>query len=217
LSIRVLLADDHKIMREGLRSLLTLQQGIKVIAEADNGHAAVRLCRELSPDVVMIDITMSDLNGIETTRRILLECPDAKVIALSMYSDRQFVEGMLRAGALGYLLKDCALHDVITAIRAVASKQIYLSPKIAGMVDERRLNHASKQIIKNSPLLTAKERVVLEFITEGLTRRQIAETLHLHPRTVERYDRSLRKKFNVENTAELISVVLQNGLISLES
>jgi two-component system response regulator NreC len=215
-SIRILLADDHKILRQGIRSLLEKQEGIEVIAETDNGRDAVKLCREYRPDVVVMDVTMSDLNGIEATRQIVSECSDVKVIGLSMHSDRQFVEGMFKAGAMGYLLKDCAFQDVVGAIRAVASKQTYLSPKIARLVVEGYLQQPSKLTPETSHLLTAREREVLQLLAEGYTRKQIAQILHLSPRTVETYYRKVKERFNIENTAELIKFALREGLTSLE-
>ena len=216
MSIRILLADDHKIMREGLRSLLEKQEGIEVIAETDNGRTAVRLCRKYMPDVVVMDITMSDLNGIEATRQIISECSNVKVIGLSMHSDRQFVEGMFKAGAMGYLLKDCAFQDVVGAIRAVASKQIYLSPKIARLVVEGYLHQPSKPSPEVSPLLTAREHEVLRLLAEGYTRKQSAEILHLSPRTVETHCRRIKEKLKIGNTAELIKFAIREGLTSLE-
>jgi DNA-binding NarL/FixJ family response regulator len=130
LGIRILLADDHKIVRDGLRSLLENQPEMEVVGEAKNGKEAVGLVFKLVPDVVIIDITMAELNGMEATRRICKKLPNIKVIALSMHSDRRFVAGMLKAGASGYLLKDCAFEELIRAIRKVVSNQTYLSPEI---------------------------------------------------------------------------------------
>lgn len=136
MSIRVILADDHRIVRQGLRALLEKESDMEVVGEADNGQVAVKLARELKPDVIVMDITMPDLNGIEATRQILATNPEVKVLALSMHSDRRFVRRMLGAGASGYLLKGCASEELVQAIRAAVTNQTYLSPGIAGIVVE---------------------------------------------------------------------------------
>jgi len=130
MSVKILLADDHQIMRDGLRSLIEQQPGMEVVAEAENGRAAVKLTRKFSPDVIIMDIIMPDLNGIDATRQIVEEFPGTKVIALSMHSDRQFVVGMLKAETSGYLLKDCVLEELVLAVRAVLNNQTYLSSKL---------------------------------------------------------------------------------------
>jgi DNA-binding NarL/FixJ family response regulator len=216
-SIKILLADDHKIMREGLRSLLERQSGVEVIAEAENGRTAVRLCRELKPDVVIMDITMPDLNGIEATRQIISETPGIKVVGLSVHSDRQFVEGMLKAGASGYLLKDCAFQDVISAVQAAAANEIYLSPRVAGFVVEGYLRSAAKGLSSASTALTAREREVLQLLAEGRSRSQIADILHLSPRTVETHRREVMDKLDIHSTADLIKFAIREGLTSLET
>lgn len=135
-AIKILLADAHAVIRQGLKSLLASQPRLEVIAEADNGRAAVQLCRKLSPDVVIMDITMPDLSGIEATRRIVASCPGVKVIGLSVHSDRQFAKEMLKAGARGYLLKESAFQEVLEAIQAARADLIYLSPKIAERISK---------------------------------------------------------------------------------
>jgi two-component system response regulator NreC len=216
-SIKILLADDHKIMREGLRSLLERQSGVEVIAEAENGRTAVRLCRELKPHVVIMDITMPDLNGIEATRQIISENPGIKVVGLSVHSDRQFVEGMLKAGASGYLLKDCAFQDVISAVHAAAANEIYLSPKVAGFVVEGYLRNAARGESSSSAVLTAREREVLQLLAEGRSRSQVAEILHLSPRTVETHRREIMDKLDIHSTADLIKFAIREGITSLET
>jgi two-component system response regulator NreC len=215
INLRILLADDHKIMREGLRSLLDEQAGMEVIAEADNGRKALRLCRELLPDLVIMDITMPDLNGIEATRQIIAECPGVKVVGLSVHSDRQFVKGMLQAGASGYLLKDCSFREVLAAIEAAVAKQIYLSPQVAKYLVEGFVNESSEIDTPFSPL-TARQREVLQLLAEGKSRSQVADILNISPRTVETHRRSVMDKLGIENTSELIRVAIREGLISLE-
>ncbi|MEW6214862.1 MAG: response regulator transcription factor, partial [Nitrospirota bacterium] len=134
MSIRILLADDHKIVLDGLHALLEKQPGMEVVAEAEDGRKTVQLVQKLLPDVVIMDIAMPDLNGIEATRQIVAETPNVKVVALSMHSDRRFVVEMFKAGALGYLLKDCAFEELANAIRSVVANRLYLSPKIADIV-----------------------------------------------------------------------------------
>ena len=153
MSIRVLLADDHTIMREGLRTLLEKEPNIEVVAEAGNGQTTVRLAQELSPDVVIVEIAMPGLDGIGATRQMIAEFPGVKVVALSMYSDRQFVVGMLKAGASAYLLKDCAFEELARAIETVVTNQIYLSPRIVGVVIAdyvRRLREADSSTLSTS-------------------------------------------------------------------
>ena len=159
MSTRILLADDHKITRQGLRSLLEKQKDMEVVAEADNGRTAVRLAAELAPDIVIMDITMPDLNGVEATKQILSKSPDIKIIALSMHSDALFVTEMLKSGAAGYLLKDCAFEELTRAIRTVIDDKTYLSPAISGVVVEdylHRLPQPSSPARISSP--TGKKR-----------------------------------------------------------
>ncbi|MBW2567371.1 MAG: response regulator transcription factor, partial [Deltaproteobacteria bacterium] len=174
MSIKVLLADDHRIMREALRSLIEKESDMKVVGEAADGRTAVRLSREVSPDVVIMDITMPELNGVEATNQILSEAPNVKILGLSMHSDEHFVAGMLKAGGSGYLLKDCAAEELIQAIRSVIAGEQYLSPKIAGIVIESYRRTVSKDQLSRAPELTAREREVLQLVAEGETSKRIA-------------------------------------------
>ena len=177
MTIRVLIADDHTIMRAGLRSLLEKEDQIEVVAEAENGRRAVQLAIEHKPDVVVMDVSMPDLNGIEATSQVLASLPEVKVIALSMHTDKRFVMGMLRAGASGYLLKDCASQELASAIVSVASNKKYLSPDIAGVVIEDSLYGGLQEEGAVSSMLSAREREVLQLIAEGWSTRQIASHL----------------------------------------
>jgi len=216
MSIRILVADDHKIMREGLCTLLGKEQGIEVVAQAEDGRMTVKLALKLMPHVVIMDITMPDLNGIEATRQILSDLPDAKVIALSMHSDRRFVTRMLEAGASGYLLKDCAFEELTSAIRAVTANQVYLSPAIAGIVVEDYRSYLSmKNSSPSSPSLSAREHEVLQLLAEGKSTREIASSLHISVKTIDTYRRQIMEKLNIYSIAELTKYAVREGLTSL--
>lgn len=214
MSVRILLADDHKILREGLIALLERQPGLKVVGEAENGRSALRLAKELSPDVVIMDISMPDLNGIEATRQILTEVPGAKVIALSMHCDRHFVRGMLKAGASGYLLKHSASQELIKAIQLVLANRVYLSPDITGIVVEDYKKPEKDTSIFT--VLTPREREVLQLFAEGKSPRQIAATLHLGLKTVEAYRRQMMDKLGFKSFADLVKYAIREGLASLD-
>jgi DNA-binding NarL/FixJ family response regulator len=217
MSIRILLADDHKIVREGLRTLLEKKPGMEVIAEAENGYTAVRLVRKLLPDVAIIDIGMPDLNGIEATRRIIAQNPRIKVIALSMHSDSRFVKQMLKAGASGYLLKDCAFEELVQAIRAVVTNRVYLSPVIANTVLKDYLYHLSKTDFPILSILTLKEREVLQLIAEGKTTKEIALHLRISIKTIETHRRQIMNKLDIQSIAELTKYAIREGLTFLET
>jgi two-component system response regulator NreC len=217
MSIRILLADDHKITRQGLRSLLEKQHDMEVIAETEEGRTAVRLVRELLPDVVIMDVTMPDLNGIEATRQIVGEFPDVKVIALSMHSDSLFVTEMLRSGASAYLLKDCAFEELARAIRTVTAGKTYLSPSISGVVVDDYLHRLSKADFSDSRILTDREREVLQLMAEGKSTKQIALKLHISVKTVETHRRQMMDKLDIHTVAELTKYAIRKGLTSLET
>jgi two-component system, NarL family, response regulator NreC len=216
MSIRILLADDHKITRQGLRSLLEKQQDMEVVAEAENGRTAVRLTGEIAPDVVIMDLTMPDLNGVEATRQIVADSPDVKVIALSMHSDSLFVTEMLKSGAAGYLLKDCAFEELAKAIRIVLEGKIYLSPSISGVVVEDYIYRLSKTEFVNADALSDREREVLQLMAEGSSTKQIAVKLHISVKTVETHRRQIMSKLDIHTIAELTKYAIRKGLTSLE-
>jgi DNA-binding NarL/FixJ family response regulator len=216
MGVRVILADDHTIVRHGLSKLLQQEQDMEVIAQARDGHSTVELARELSPDMVIMDIGMPDLNGIEATRQIVRDLPHVKVIGLSMHSGRKFVIEMLRAGASGYLLKDCALEELTTAIRTVAAGKIYLSPSISDVVVENFVSGASKKDRSAFSMLSQREREVLQLMAEGKTTKQIARRLHISPKTVEGHRLRLMTKLDMDSVAKLTKYAIQEGLTSAE-
>jgi len=216
MGVRVVLADDHRILREGLRSLLEREPGMEVVGEANNGRATVELVEKLTPDVVVMDLTMPGLNGMEATRQILGRVPGVKVLALSMHSDKRFVGGALSAGASGYLLKDCAFEELVRAIGIVARGQTYLSPGIAGTVVEGYVRQAHGREAEAPSVLTVREREVLQLIAEGKTVKEIATTLSLSVKTVETHRGRIMAKLSIRSVAELTKFAIREGLTSLE-
>jgi two-component system response regulator NreC len=217
MSIRILLADDHKITRQGLRSLIEKQADMEVVAEAEQGRTAIRLVRELVPNVVIMDVSMPDLNGMEATRQIVGEFPNVKIIALSMHSDTLFVTEMLKSGASGYLLKDCAFEELEGAIRAVVNDKTYLSPSISGTVVDDYLHRLSKTDFSDSQVLSNREREVLQLMAEGKSTKQIALKLHISVKTVETHRRQIMNKLDIHTVAELTKYAIRKGLTSLEA
>jgi two-component system, NarL family, response regulator NreC len=214
-TIRVLLADDHTIVRDGLKTLIEKEAGMEVIAEAENGHKAVQLAQELQPDVVIMDVTMPDMNGIEATREIMEQTPGVRVIGLSMHSDRRYVWGMLEAGVCGYLLKDCAFEELATAIRNVAGGNTYFSPSIELVVQvyldkTPGLSHGSGSI------LTPRQREILRLLAEGVAAREIAPHFNVSIKTIETHRRNMMGKLNVRSIAELTKYAVREGLVSIE-
>jgi DNA-binding NarL/FixJ family response regulator len=217
MSIKILIADDHRIMRSGLRSLLDREPDMEVVGEAENGRMTVRLARKLSPDVVIMDIAMPDLNGIDASRQILSETPEVKVLALSMHSNEQFVAGMLDAGASGYLLKDCHLGELCLAIRSVVANQSYLSPSVASIVLETYRREVSRAENREFDLLTSREREVLQLVAEGKTSKKIASLLHVSMKTVDAHRHQIMHKLNIHSIAGLTKYAILKGIMSLET
>jgi len=215
MSVRIILAEDHRITREGLVNLLRERADMEVVGEAENGRDAVRLAKELSPDLVIMDVTMPDLNGIDATRIITSGGNSTKVIALSMYSDKQFVQGMIQAGASGYLLKDCAFEELVNAIRAVIGGNTYLSPGIAGIVVQDYLNKLTHDRSSADTALTTREREVLQLIAEGKSTKEIANRLSVSVKTVETHRRQIMEKLGIYSIAELTKYAIREGLTSI--
>ncbi|MBI5895300.1 MAG: response regulator transcription factor [Desulfobacterales bacterium] len=214
--IKILLADDHRIIREGLHNKLETMAEFSVVGEAENGLKALRLAKKLAPDVVIMDISMPELNGIEAARQIKAEVPGVKIIALSMYADKRYVLGMLKAGVCGYLIKDCALKEVTEAITIVHRGETYLSPKIADTMRITLLTQLEESSVMPSSVLSDRERQILQLIAEGAKTRDIAESLHLSIKTVESHRGSIMQKLNLFSVAELTKYALREGLTSLE-
>ncbi|HEY9765503.1 MAG TPA: response regulator transcription factor, partial [Chroococcales cyanobacterium] len=197
MTITIFLADDHQLLRDGLRVLIGSQPDFQVIAEAGDGRTAVRMVLDLLPDVVVMDIAMSELNGLEATRQILAVSPNSKVLALSLHSDRHYVVEMLKAGALGYVLKDSSFEELAHAIRSVASGQFFLGSRIRDAVVKDYIFQLSKlETISSSPL-TARERETIQMTAEGKTTRQTAESMGISVKTVETYRQQIMAKLNL--------------------
>jgi len=217
MSTRILLADDHQIFREGLASLLERQQDMDVIQQASDGLQAVRVSRDLKPDVVVMDLTMPGMNGIEATRLITNEVPGVKVLCLSVHGDTQFISAVLDAGASGYLLKDCAFEELVTAIHTVMGNQIYLSPGIAGtLVDDYKARRPESAPSAFSQL-TEREREIVQLLAEGQSTKEIAERLCLSVKTVGTHREHLMAKLHVHSLAQLTKYAIREGLTSVES
>jgi DNA-binding NarL/FixJ family response regulator len=214
MTIKVLIADDHQIVREGLRSMLEKEPEIRVVGEAEEGRTTLRLARELAPDVIIMDVAMPELNGIEATRQITAEFPTINIIALSMHDDRRFVLNMLKAGAKGYLLKDSAFKELAKAIRAVVANKTYLSSEIADIVVKDYLASATSDESSVFTMLTPREREVLQLIAEGKTTNQTAEHLHISIKTVETHRTQIMAKLKVKGIAELTKYAIREGLIA---
>ena len=216
MSIKILLADDHKIMRDGLRNLIGKQKDMEVIAEADNGRTTVKLACKLAPDVVIMDIGMPDLNGVDATKQIAKEIPGVKVVALSMHSDRRFVSGMLRAGASGYILKDCAFEELAAAVRTVAANRTYLSPEIAEIVVEDFIHRATQTDSDSIQKLSDREREVAQLLAEGKSTDEIASQLYISVKTVQTHRKNIMEKLGIHSIAELTKFAIREGLTSLD-
>ena len=208
--LRILLADDHAMVRKGFRLILEAQPDMQIVGEAGNGREAVELAEQLHPDVVVMDVAMPELNGIEATRRLVASAPRTRVLALSMHKDSVYVREILRAGARGYLLKDSIDSDLVNAVRAVAKGEGYLSPGVSDAV----LSDYRKHVTDPLDLLTSREREVLQMIAEGKSNKEVATALNLSLYTVETHRRNLQDKLNLHSLAELILYAVRKRVIS---
>lgn len=212
MSTTILLVDDHRIVREGLRTLLGQQPDLEVVGEAADGRDAVAQARILRPEVIVMDIAMPELNGVEATRLILAELPATRIVALSMYADRRFVAEILRAGALGYVLKDGAFEELALAIRTITEGKTYLSPSIAGLVVEELLQRTSAPGSPSLGGLTPRERQVLKLLADGMRPREIAQELTISVKTVEVHKQNLMNKLEIHTASELTRFAIREGL-----
>jgi len=210
MAIKILIADDHGVVAEGLKHLVEAQADMEVVACVGDGREAVQQARDLQPDVVLMDLSMPELNGADATRAILQRDPRCRVIVLSMYSDREYVRRALKAGAAGYVVKRSAAKEVVEAIRAVHAGQRYLSPRVADVVID---DYAEE---RDDPLARLSAREVLQLLAEGRTGAEIAQRLSLSQKTVETYRARLVEKLGIRDVAGLVRFAIQRGLVSLE-
>jgi len=217
MSISVVLADDHVIMRQGLKVLLDKQPGMKVVGEANDGSVAITLVEELSPDVVVMDVNMPDVDGISATRKIAEIAPMAKIVALSMATNKKFVTEMLKAGASGYVLKEYAITELVTAIEAIMQGQVYLCPKSTSMVVEDFVSDKSNDNNTSESKLTKRQEEILKRLAEGQASKEIAYEMSLSVKTVDAIRRKILKKLGMDNLAQLVKYAVREGFTTLEA
>ncbi len=215
MTIKVLIAEDHQILVDGLNSMLDKADDIEVVGSVCSGTDVVNMVRELKPDVVLMDISLPGMNGVDVTRVINRDFDNVKVLALSMHSEKKFIIEMLKAGACGYMLKDTAFDEIVRAIQTVYESNNYLSPSITDVVIQNALSDGDKEAnVYNS--LTDRERQVLQLLSEGRTTKQAAADLHISPKTVETHRAKIMDKLELDNLAELTKYALKEGLTSLK-
>ena len=224
-TIKLLLVDDHDIVRTGLKSFLETQSGLEVIGEASNGLEAMEKAAELCPDVVLMDVTMPEMDGLAATRQMAQNCPNSRVLALTVHEDKHYFFEMLAAGAQGYVTKQAAAEELVAAIRAVAAGNVYLQPALARWLldDYRSLSEKSitlptqpdDKALLDLGVLSKREKQVLELVAEGLTTPQIAEQLTLSPKTISRHRERIMNKLDVHTNADLVKFAIRTGLIKL--
>lgn len=215
MAIRVILADDHNILRAGLKSLLNSTAEIDVVAEANNGRETLALARELEPDIIVMDVAMPDMNGVDATRKLTRLFPQIRVLALSSHNDGAYVKGMLEAGARGYLLKDAAPDELLSALETVYRGRIYVSATVTDTLVGDYLKRVKGNIGPDSQILSPREREVLQLVAEGRTSAQIAAALHLSDRTIETHRKRIMDKLGIRSIAELTKYAIREGITSL--
>lgn len=227
-AIRLMLVDDHDVVRTGLKTFLETQEGLQVVAEANSGEKAIQVALADRPDVIVMDITMPEMDGLEATRRLKMVYPECKILALTVHADKQYFFEMLSAGAVGYVTKQAAAEELVAAIRAVAQGHVYLQPALARWLldDYRRLlsqpaGQAAALDESESPdngleVLSTRERQVLEEVAEGLTNPQIGEQLGISPKTVARHRERIMNKLNLHSSTELVKFAIRTGLIEIK-
>jgi len=215
MSIKIIVVDEHRILREGLSTLIAKQPDMEIIGEATDGREALQLLEKLLPDLILMDVTMPNLNGIEATRKIKSKNPEIEIIALSLHSDRRYVLGMIDAGASGYLLKECAFEELVRAINTVMAKKKYLSPGISDILIEEYVKKTTQDKPTIYSKLTPREREILQLIAEGKNTKEIARYLFISVKTVETHRRHIKKKLKVQSVAELTKIAIREGLTVL--
>jgi DNA-binding NarL/FixJ family response regulator len=215
MNVHIVLADDHQLLREGLRNLLDSQPDMEVVGEAANGREAIELVGRLSPHVVLMDVSMPEVNGIEATARIAKEFSETRVIALSIHSEKHLVDRMIRAGASAYLMKNCAFDELVLAIRSVLQGKTYLSPEVAGILVDGYLLTRAGNGGPNTRSLTLREREILQQIAEGMSTKDIARRLEVSVKTVETHRRQMMGKLKIGSVAELTKYAIREGLTTL--
>ena len=216
MTTRIFLTDDHSIFRTGLRALIENEEDMLVVGEAGDGSSAVRMCKELNPDVVIMDISMPDISGVEATRQILKSKPHIKVIALSMFMDKNFTAEMLEAGASGYLPKECVYEELIEAIKWTMSGKKYLSPRITGTVITEYLTAKEKADLVEDSKPTAKEREIIRMIAEEKRQKEMARALNVSVLTVKTHIRKIKEKLKIKTTVGLVKYAIKNKLIEID-
>jgi len=214
--VRILIADDHGIVRDGLKSLLNEQPDMEVVGEAENGQAAVQMAEEHSPDIVIMDMSMPLLNGVEATRLILKNDPNTRVMILSMHSDRHIVKETLEAGASAYVLKSHIFDEMLRALETLANGGRYLSPQVTDIVIDGYLGKSTGKASSGTPKLTSRERQIVQLVAEGKTVKEIARILHISPKTADTNRRQVMNKLGISSVAELTKYAVREGLTSLE-
>jgi DNA-binding NarL/FixJ family response regulator len=216
IDVKVLIADDHGIVRQGLKSLIQNSLNLEVVGEAEDGLAAVKLAKKLSPDVIIMDVTMPNLNGVEATRLIREESPQTKIIALSMHPEKHIVKEILEAGASAYVLKSYLFDELSRALDAVSDSQRYLSPRITDVVIEDYVHQTPGGGEDPATKLTSRDRQIVQMLAEGKTIKQIALALHISPKTADASRRKIMGKLNVSSIADLVKYAVREGITSLE-
>lgn len=214
--MRIIIADDQGMVRQGLKALIKEQTDIEVVGEAEDGWQVVDLARELSPDAIIMDISMPNLNGVEATRQILEESPNIKIIALSMYPHKRYVTEMLKAGASGYVLKSYLFDELVKALQAASTGEHYLSPQITDVLVDEYVKKSVSGGGSGLDKLTARERQVLQLIAEGLSTKQVALRLNISPKTADANRREIMRKLDIHSIAELTKYAIREGLTSAD-
>lgn len=214
--MRIMIVDDHQVTREGLCSLVEKSPSLNLVAQAGNGRSALKKIDRFRPHIVVMDLAMPDMNGIEATRRMRRDYPEVKILALSMHKDKEYVRQALEAGASGYVTKDCAFEELVTALQAIESERKYLSPQVADVVVDEYLHQPHVVNEKVYTDLSSREREVLQLIAEGKSTQVIADKLFVSVKTIETHRRNIQQTLKINNTAELTKYAVRAGLTSLE-